>query len=321
MNKTTGNWRLIITTVIFACQFSFCLAAARLTVGAAPQTIRKIVFDAQDNLWFGSFGFGLWKYNNGRPASFTAQTGESIFPMINNMLIEGDNLWLATAGKGVQCISIKNGKLLNINQADGHMKLHGLYRLSDGTLLAGSVGSGTSFLKDDTWLPIESDQPVHLSWVNDFIEWNGQLWLATSTGLYAQTLPLNKWKPAAKGINRPANCFLATEKNLFIGTTRGLHRMTRDGQITSERNINGTIHALVSVKNCVYAFGENGAWKICDAEITELPDFPDNVKCAAVNSKNCLFFATTDGRIFKSDDGITMESVLEFAGTGFEESN
>lgn len=315
------NSRIILIAVCFVFQLSLCFAAGNLTIGASPQAVRKIVFDTHDNLWFGSFGLGLWKCENDKPVKVTAEGPEGIFPMINNMLLKDRVLWLATAGKGVQGFDTESGTLLPIGQANGHLKLHGLYQLSDGTLIAGSVGSGTSFLKDSDWLPISSDQPLHISWVNDFIEWNGSLWLGTSTGLYAQSFPLNNWKPSASGVNRPVNCLATRGDFLFIGTTRGFRRMNKDGEVFSESDVEGTIHALINFKDSLFAFGENGTWKISEAGTVRLPDFPDTVKCAAVNLKNSLYFGTTDGKIYKSDDGLNIQPVVEFTGTGFEELN
>lgn len=314
--------KIFLTCLILtlACSQTTCEAGLNITLGATPQTIRKIVFDDSNNLWFGTFAMGLWNNKSGKPARFEAEGSEKIFPMINNMLLNGQSLWLATAGEGIQCLNTQTGRLEKFTQAQGYLKLHGLFLQNNGNLIAGSVGSGTCFLRNQTWAPIKTEQPVHISWVNDFAEWNNKLWLGTSTGLYATDQSIENWKPAIVSINRPVNCLLSTEDFIYAGTTRGLYRIEKNGECNLESGISGLIHALANFRDSIFAFGENGAWRISNNSVTFLSNFPETIKCVAIDAKNCLFLGTTDGKIFKSENGTDITPVIYFTGNGFEET-
>lgn len=317
-------WKTIIFLLLLHLPLVFGSASqatgASLEIKAAPATIRGLAIDQSGRLWIGTFGKGLWCKDGDAIVNIFDQNTQQPFPMINNLLINGKNLWIATAGGGCVCLNTDDKTFTQIKQDSNFLKLHGLARTASGTMLIGSVGSGTATLKDNCWLPVQQDQPINIAWVNSIIEWNNKIWLGTSTGLYVSDSDLGKWKPQSASLCRGVNHLLVYDNRLFIATTsHGVYQLTAGEAPEQIYGTFGAVYSLVSFENKVFAMGDDSFWCISGTTANEIPVPFSNAKCAAVDTKKTLLIGTMDGKIYRSKNGTDYQSAIEFKGNGFEE--
>lgn len=319
-----SSWKnltcLLLLPLLLICAGVSQAAESSIALKAAPATIRGLAIDRNGRLWIGTFGEGLWCKDGDAIVNIYDQNAQQPFPMINNLFIDGKSLWIATAGGGCVCLNTDDKSFARIKQDSNFLKLHALARTASGTMLIGSVGSGTAILKDSCWQPVQPDQPINLAWVNSIVEWNNKIWLGTATGLYVNDSDLSKWKPQFASLSRGVNHLLVHDNRLFIATTsHGVHCMNAGESPGQIYGTFGAVYSLVSFDNSVFAMGDDSFWRITGTAATEIPVPFSNAKCAVVDTKKTLLIGTMDGRIYRSKNGTDYQSAIEFKGNGFEE--
>lgn len=320
MTGTRARSFLIALLLLSACLIGNTAGAGSVKIAADSATIRSMVFDSHGRLWIGTFGFGLWCKDGGAITKFYDQATQQPFPMINNLMIDQENLWIATAGGGCVSLNTSNLKFSEIVQHPGFTKLHGLLKTTTGKMLIGSVGSGSAFLAGNRWKPCEEKQPISLAWVNSIIEWDGRLWLGTSTGLYSTELNIEKWKPEFAGLSRGINFLLVHENKLYIGTnSSGVYVSSPNEEPVKIGGTFGAVHWLVAHQNGLYAIGDASLWKILQDSAESLNAPFVNGKCAIVDNKKNLLIGTMDGKIYRSENGTDYKLIIQYNGTVFEE--
>jgi hypothetical protein len=282
----------------------------QLDIVAACFTIRDMVEDGNGTIWVGTFGAGLWEKNSEGTRLFSASVDKQPFPMISNLLLDGNKLWIATAGGGCVCFNTKTRSFEPVKQLKGFSKLHGLFKTSGNELLIGSVGSGTAILnskaQNPAWENIASRTLQHLSWVNHIDEWEGKIWLGTATGLYhtnARDLKKN-WAPASAGLGEGVNHLFPTKDLLYISTTtRGVFAMKPGKQPFPIADTFGEIYFVTRFRDKLIGGGKYGLWEIKNKKGYQISSFPDfAAKSFLVTKNNTLFIGTMDGRIISTED-------------------
>jgi len=280
-----------------------------------------MAFDQRGRLWIGTFGRGLWVADEKKIARFFDEKTQQPYPMINNLRFDGHNLWVATAGGGCIRINTELDQIEPVQQHAGFGKLHALAITSSKNVLIGSVGSGTAYFKDDSWVPVRQSQPVNLAWVNSIVEWKNCLWLGTSTGLYSTGTSISDWKPQYAQLNRGVNHLAISNGRLLIATTRnGLYELLPGKDPTKLAGIDGMIHFILPSASQTLVIGDKSVWQIADGVVCRLTDPVANAKCAAFDAKNRFFIGTTDGKIYISDSGTNFTLKYLFSDKGLEEN-
>ena len=313
---------LLAVSTMFA--LSWLLAAGITEAGprfsAHDATIRSMVFDQQGRMWVATFGRGLWLIDNTGIRRFYDEKLQQPYPMINNLLFTGQQLWVATAGGGCLSINTITDKIENTGQHAGFEKLHALTRTNAGQLLIGSVGSGTGYLKDGAWLPVKGTQPINLAWVNSIVEWQNRLWLGTSTGLYSNSTDLSEWRPQFEKLNRGINHLAVADDKLLIATTRhGLYSLSPGSEPQKIPGIEGQVYFILTSKSAPLILGEQKICKLEGASANSIETSVDFSKCAVTDVKNRFFIGTTDGKIYRSENGTEFELKYFFSDNGLEE--
>lgn len=315
--KTLRASAIVITAML--CLYSSAVAQTKFANSDA--TIRSIAFDQRGRLWAGSFGRGLWVADETGITRFFDENAQQPHPMVNNLLFDGHYMWVATAGGGCIRIDTSLDQIVPVEQQAGFSKLHGLARTSSGTLIIGSVGSGSAYLADDRWVPVSNSQPVNLAWVNSIIEWQNRLWLGTSTGLYSTGSAVSDWRPQYEQLNRGVNHLAADHEKLLIATTRnGLYEKNPGKSPEKVSGIDGMIHFILPVDRQTLVIGDRATWVITDGAAVKVVNSVENAKCAAMDSKNRFFIGTTDGKIYVSDNGTNFSLKYFFSDNGLEEN-
>ncbi|HNX74934.1 MAG TPA: two-component regulator propeller domain-containing protein [Candidatus Rifleibacterium sp.] len=278
------------------------ISAQAEQLSAPASTIRSIAFDNQQRMWVGTFGLGLWLKDGQGLRPFTDQAAKQPFPMINNLLISGRDLYIATAGGGCVRLDTETLRFAAIEQATGFEKLHALMETGSGSIFIGSVGSGTANLQNNRWQPMTVQESSQLAWVNSIVEWQGYLWLGTATGLYRNPIG-HPWKPESYELRRPVNCLLVHENILYAGSTdRGVFSIKPGDYPEQIPGTLGPINMLVTFAGKVIAGGKFGLWVIQKNGCEELKTVIDDPRCAGIDAKKILHIGTVDGKIYQTAD-------------------
>ncbi len=326
MNRVQKTRLILFMAVfsVFCCitHLTHSAAAGQKTVSlkACPKIIRSMALDSRQRLWIGTFGKGLWVKEGEEIRQFHDEKLQLPFPMINNLLVKDNLLYIATAGGGIHCLNTDEDKFLNLNQHHNYKQLHGLIAASSGQMMAGSVGNGLCVLKTGDWQPIAERQPTSISWINTMAEWNNHIWLGTSTGLYRFKYPEKKFKPEFAGLNRGINHLLEFKGDLYAGTTsRGVFICKPGKPPYQLSNIHGNVHFLIEFSDNLYSIGEENIYKITPNGAQKLAIEFDGAKCAAIDHEKNLLVGTLDGKIYKSTNGKTFSTYMQLTENGFEE--
>ncbi len=318
-------WLLLALAIVLFNPIS--IFAEAIKIRATGFAVRDMVEDSNGIIWIATFGNGLWKYDHGRVSVFAPKAGPGPFPMISNLLLDKNRLWLATAGGGCVCLNLATEMLEPVEQALGFEKLHGLLKTSAGEMIIGAVGSGTATLVESdrvpTWESVAARPLQHLSWVNDIAEWQGKVWLATACGLYytpADNFRQN-WDPRSASLGEGANCMQAYRGLLYIGTTtRGVFALKSGKQPYPIRNTYGEIYFLTKFKDLLIAGGQFGLWTVQETTGKEVARFPElPAKSQLVTKNNTLLIGTMDGRIIETEDLQEFKLLLNLQQHGPEE--
>lgn len=148
--------------------------------------IRNIFEDSDGNLWMGTNGFGVAMYDGSTLKYYDTSNGLSGSQVTDVMQANDGKIWITTYGG----ISVYNGESFkNYTTDDGLSNewMWSVYEDSKGQIWAGSV-TGLSKLKGDKFVTVQIpkngalyiDNRFTNEWVRDFMEIDGELWMATA---------------------------------------------------------------------------------------------------------------------------------------------
>ena len=147
--------------------------------------VTVIEMDSEENIWIGTQGYGLIKYDG---LKFTTYKTEDGLPnnYINDILIDNNGIWIATQ-QGL--VKMKNEKIIGINNSekDGlkNLIVRSISKSKDGIYFISSSGGIfeydlNSFKKIMTEQGLKSNEFISDIKLAD----NGILWAAGNQGLY-----------------------------------------------------------------------------------------------------------------------------------------
>lgn len=303
--------------------------ASQLGLPACAYTVRDLVQDKEGNIFTATFGAGLWLIKDHKVSRLKKLEKEGLFPMISNLMIDGNKLWVATTGDSCNYISLPDLKLHKIDYPRRFSRLHALYKTRNNKILIGSVGSGTAILtKNRTgyyWQPVKEKVSNQISWVNDINEWQNKIWLGTANGAYhlpAGQPPAN-WQPRSEGLKSGVNHFFPDQNRLFISTTsRGVFVKVGQKQPVPLANIYGEVYFVTRFNDSLIAGGEAGLWKIGNQRGKKIESFHDHcAKSYLITQKNSLLIGTMDGRIIETKDLKNFKLLAHLQVESIEELN
>ncbi|MGM0599043.1 MAG: hypothetical protein ACQETH_04415 [Candidatus Rifleibacteriota bacterium] len=327
-NKINLNEFLITISVILFLAVQ-PVNASQLDLPTCAYTIRDMVQDKQGNIFTGTFGAGLWLINEREITRLRNLEQEGLYPMISNLMIDKNKLWVATTGDGCNYITLADLKFHKVNYPQRFSRLHALHKTQDNKILIGSVGSGAAILKKNQsnyyWKPVSEKVLNHISWINDIKEWNNKIWLATANGVYhiAADHAVENWQPRSEGLKSGANQFFPDNDRLFISTTsRGVFVKDGEKQPVPVANIYGEIYFVTRFNNSLIAGGERGLWKIEKNKGRKVKSFHDHcAKSYLVTQKNSLLIGTMDGRIIETKNLKNFKLLAHLQVESIEELN
>lgn len=147
--------------------------------------ISSTLFDREGNLWVATTSEGLYLIKTNPFQTWSTEEGlpgQNVYPILED---QDGTIWAGTYGPGIAQIS--NNRVENIPGSEGTVL--SFFQKSDGTLLTGYYNNGYYALNPSAnrfELREEPAESVGADIYAIFEQENGDLWLGTSVGLFAQ---------------------------------------------------------------------------------------------------------------------------------------
>ncbi len=209
--------------------------------------------DKEKNIWIGTNGGGLCKFNGDMFAHYSEKDGLPSNSVQGIDMDSSGTLWFGTSGGGLVKMDLRSGAPVcnNFSIKDG---------LSGNTILSVSAGkvihnqnlwsavsnAGISKYDGKTFLNFsERDGLLNNSVYSIFVDKNGIVWIGSKDGIsrFDGSKFLNITMETMKIPDKDVNAIIQDEKgNLWFGTGGGLARYSGDGAITTFDEAEGLMH-------------------------------------------------------------------------------
>ena len=186
----------------------------------------SVFVDAKKDVWVGAYG-ELYKISNGKLTKYKFKQEDFDKNRVYGILEENENeLFLSFEGNGFGIFNKQTGDLKLINEAQG-LPTKYIYRMikdTEGNHWMTSYGEGIIRFRDTAFKIYDDTQG--LSSVNDVVEWNEELIMATNDGV--AVLDENKEiRPITKG-GAIKNLFVTPEDNLLYTTNTAVFEHSKN---------------------------------------------------------------------------------------------
>ncbi len=186
---------------------------------------RALVEDDAGRLYLGTFGAGLWIRTGDTWSQVRQAPGGLPDDRISKLLLEGEDLLVATAGGGAARLHRSSGRWSRLTSFGDppSRHFHAFLGLPGGGYLLGSVGDGLCLATDGRWVTLGESDGLPSDWINDALADASGTWLATYAGLAflegtritRVELPDRQWRDGN------INVLARFQGNLFLGTGSG----------------------------------------------------------------------------------------------------
>ncbi|NLI77464.1 MAG: hypothetical protein GX442_13610 [Candidatus Riflebacteria bacterium] len=283
--------------------------------------IRSIVEDDQGRLYLGTFGAGLWIREGVNWRQVASPSGSLADPRVSRLLLEGDDLLVATAGGGAARMNRTTGAWSHLvpDAPPPFRHFHAFLALATGSYLLGSVGEGICLSSGPAWITRTESDGLPSDWVNDALATASGTWLGTWDGLARLEgtrialveMPAGGWKSGN------INVLALFGGRLYLGTATGglversepapVAKGTRPSRPQYRRvvGIPDQVHALLPVGDSLWVGTEDGLFRVgLDGKT-----FPEEVPASASRaikslglSRQGILVGTDIGQVYLLSD-------------------
>jgi signal transduction histidine kinase/ligand-binding sensor domain-containing protein len=209
--------------------------------GLPSENNGPVYVDPEGRAWFAPLSGGLYWLKDGHIGHITAAGLDN--DVVYSISGGDGEVWVGRQRGGLTLLT-KSGDSFaarTYTQADGlaQNSVYSVHRNRDGTVWAGTVSGGVSWLKDGKFTNYSTVNGLGSSSVNSIVEGHdGTMWLATPTGL--ASFAGDRWTnhPASEGLpsSDVRSIFEDAKQILWIATSGGL-AFRRSGHIGVPRNL------------------------------------------------------------------------------------
>ena len=209
--------------------------------------ISSLRFDRDGNLWIGTLGRGVGRWNGLAFEALTQTAGRQLDIVWNLFEDREGHIWIGTLGGGL--VQLFDGPVLPIGEPEGlgARQAVALHQDTDGTLWIATRDSGFRRWRQGEWLPpITVDQGLshNGSWGLDF-GIDGSLWSATFSPSLDRLHTDGRATVLTSADGLGSGRFLAVladrHGDVWVSTSGGLGRL-HDGRITTYTTDDGLVH-------------------------------------------------------------------------------
>ena len=232
--------------------------------------ILSIAEDNDGNIWFASWGGGVYRYDGVRFTNFTTRDGLAN-DMVNKVFRDKKgNLWFSTYGGGVSCFDGIKFKTFNMENGLADNEVNFIEEDNNGNLWFGTLEGGISRFDGTRFSSYTTnDGLAHNAVFSILCDKNGVIWFGTLDGVSrynpAATDPVfENFKLDERIVSKNINVIAQDRKgNLWFGTYGGgvcSYDGSRFTVLTSESGLaNDRITSITEDRNSNMWFGSYGA--------------------------------------------------------------
>ena len=148
--------------------------------GLALDVINCSVMDKSGNLWFGTYGGGVSRYDGKTFSSYTTAQGLADNTVLSILEDKNGNLWFGTYGSGVSRYDGKTFSSYTTAQGLANNTVLSIVEDKSGNLWFGTLGGGVSHYDGKTFSSYTTDQGLANNNVVSIVEdKSGNLWFST----------------------------------------------------------------------------------------------------------------------------------------------
>jgi ligand-binding sensor domain-containing protein/serine phosphatase RsbU (regulator of sigma subunit) len=277
--------------------------------GMASSYVLSILEDKEGNLWFGTNGGGVSRYDGKFFTHFTKQEGLSNNTVWSILEDKKGNLWFGINGGGVSRYDGESFTHFTEKQGLSNNTVNSILEDKEGNLWFGTNGGGVSRYDGEFFTHFTEKEGLSNNTVNSILEdKEGNLWFGTAGGVSRYDGEFFTHFTEKEGLsNNTINSILEDkEGNLWFGTNGG--GVSRyDGEsfthFTEKQGLsNNTIWSILEDKEGNLWFGTNGGVNRYDGEyfthFTEKQGLSNNTVNSILEDKEGnLWFGTYGGGV------------------------
>ncbi len=196
--------------------------------------------DKEGNIWMGTWGVGVYKYNKGsgtREVFLNSELGGTVLSLYMD---KHGKLWIGSYGDGLFVMDTRTKEIRNYTEASGlsSNKITAIYNDSKGNIWLGSDGGGACLIKNGNidkkesivkYAFDDSKNSLGSNIVYSVLEDKGSnMWFATSNGLSKYDIAANKFSNYTEKDGLPNN-FVSSVlsdslNNIWMSTNKGVSK-------------------------------------------------------------------------------------------------
>ncbi|MCG2429907.1 sensor histidine kinase [Aequorivita xiaoshiensis] len=188
----------------------------------------SILIDDDKVIWLGTYG-SLCKIDKGKITNYNFNLNEFDLNRVYDILEENENeLYLAFEGNGFGVFNKETGKIIIYNEKQGMPSkyIYSIIKDTEGNHWMTSYGEGIIRFRDTSFKIYNKEQGMPSNFVNDFLQWDDQLIIATDAGAIAVTSPENvRYFTDNKPVT---NLFITPENTLLASTNQDVKEYSKN---------------------------------------------------------------------------------------------
>ncbi|MBB6681930.1 hypothetical protein H4O20_10790 [Aequorivita sp. 609] len=188
----------------------------------------SILIDDDKIIWLGTYG-SLNKIDKGKITNYNFNPNEFDLNRVYDILEENENeLYLAFEGNGFGVFNKKSGKITIYNEKQGMPSkyIYSIIKDTEGNHWMTSYGEGIIRFRDTSFKIYNKEQGMPSNFVNDFVQWDDELIIATDAGAIAVTSPENvRYFTDNKPVT---NLFITPENTLLASTNQDVKEYSKN---------------------------------------------------------------------------------------------
>lgn len=214
--------------------------------GDTSYRVSELELDQDGNVWIGTLGDGVWRYDGSRIERLPQTAGRQLNIVWSLLEDREGHLWAGTLGGGL--MQLFDGAVLPVGEPEGlgSRQAVAVHEAPDGVLWVATRNAGLRRYRDGAWLePVTTDDGLshNGAWGLDFAA-DGTVWTAG----FAPAL--DHWTPqsttsytTADGIavGRVLAVLVDRQGDVWISTSGGLNRL-HDGELLHYTTADGLVH-------------------------------------------------------------------------------